>query len=44
MRANILRNTNFVKSDCFKDELIIILHSAVNNNLKALLELINYTE
>ena len=45
IRANILRNTNFVKSDCYKDELIIILHSAVNNNLKAsLLELINYTE
>ena len=45
IRANIFRNTNFVKSNCYKDELIIILHSVVNNNLKAsLLELINYTE
>ena len=33
IRANIFRNTNFVKSNCYKDELIIILHSVVNNNL-----------
>ena len=40
IRANILRNKNFVKSNC-----LIVLHSVVNNNLKAsLLELINYTE
>ena len=43
IKANILRNTNFVKSNCHKDELIIVLHSVVNNNLKAsLLELIEY--
>ena len=35
IKANILRNTNFVKSNCHKDELIIVLHSVVNNNLKA---------
>ena len=40
IRANILRNKSFVKSNC-----LIVLHSVVNNNLKAsLLELINYTE
>ena len=37
-----LKNTNFVKSNCCKDELIIVLHSAVKNNLKTLIELINY--
>ena len=38
-----LKNTNFVKSNCCKDELIILLHSAVKNNLKtSLTELINY--
>ena len=41
--ANTLKNTNFVKSNCYKDELIIVLHSVVNNNLKtSLIELINY--
>ena len=41
IRANILRNTNFVKSNCHKDEHIIVLHSVVNINLKiSLLELI----
>ena len=34
---------NFVKSNCCKDELIIVLHSAVKSNLKtSLIELINY--
>ena len=33
--ANTLKNTNFVKSNCYKDELIIVLHSVINNNLKA---------
>ena len=41
VKINILRNTNFVKSNCHKDEIIIVLHSVVSNNLKAsLLELI----
>ena len=35
LRQSVLRNTNFVKSNCHKDELIIVLHSVVNNNLKA---------
>ena len=41
--ANVLENKNFVKSNCHKDELIIVLHSIVNNNLEAsLLEVIKY--
>ena len=41
--ANVLENKNFVKSNCRKDELIIVLHSIVNNNLEAsLLEVIKY--
>ena len=45
IRANILRNANFVKSNCYKNEIIIVLPPVVNNNLKAsLLELINYIE
>ena len=45
IKANILRNTNFVKSTCYKNDIIIVLHSVVNNNLKvSLLELINYSE
>ena len=45
MRVNILRNTNFVKSICYKDEIIIVLHSVVNNNVKAsFVELINHSE
>ena len=40
IRANLLRNANFVESNCHKDEVIIVLHSVINNNLKAsLLEL-----
>ena len=40
---NVLENKNFVKSNCHKDELIIVLHSIVNNNLEAsLLEVIKY--
>ena len=35
IEANVLENTNFVKSNCYKDELMIVLHSAINNNLKA---------
>ena len=43
IEANVLENTNFVKSNCYKDELIIVLHSVINNNLKASLsELRNY--
>ena len=45
IKANILRNTNFVKSACYKNDIIIVLHSVANNNLKvSLLELINYSE
>ena len=45
VRANLLRNANFVESNCHKDEVIIVLHSVINNNLKAsLLELVNYCE
>ena len=41
IEANILRNTNFVKSTCYKEKIIIVLHSIVNNNLNtSLLELI----
>ena len=41
--ADGLENTNFIKSNCYKDELIIVLHSTVNSNLKApLLEVIKY--
>ena len=35
IEANVLENTNFVKSNCYKDELMIVLQSAINNNLKA---------
>ena len=43
VKINILRNTDFVKNNCHKDEIIIVLHSVVSNNLKAsLLELIEY--
>ena len=45
IKANILRNTNFVKSACYKNDIIIVLYSVANNNLKvSLLELINYSE
>ena len=43
LKANILRNTNFNKNSYYKDNIIIVLHSVINNNLKAsLLELIKY--
>ena len=39
--ADVLQNTNFTKGNWYKDQLIIVLHSVVNNNLKAsLLEVI----
>ena len=45
IKANILINTSFVKSTCYKDEIIIVLHFNVNTSPKAsLLELINYNE
>ena len=41
--ADVLEITNFIKSNCYKNELIIVLHSIVINNLKAsLLEVIKY--
>ena len=41
--ADVVENTNFIKSNCCKDELIMFLHSIVNNNLKAsLLEVRKY--
>ena len=33
--ADIFGNTNFVKSNCHKDEIIIVLHSVVNIIIKA---------
>ena len=45
IKTNIIRSANFVKNTCYKDNIIIVLHSAANNKLKAsLLELINYSE
>ena len=38
IEADVLENTNFSKRNCYKDELIIVLHSVVNNNLKTLLQ------
>ena len=35
IEANVLENINFVKSNSYKDELIIVFHSVINNNLKA---------
>ena len=41
--ADVLKNTNFIKSNCLKDNIIIVLHSVVNSNLNAsLLELVTY--
>ena len=41
--VDVLENTNFIKSNWYKDQLIIVLHFVVNNNLKAsLLEVIKY--
>ena len=43
IEAVALKNTTFVKSNCYKDKLIIVLHSVVNNILNAsLLELRKY--
>ena len=40
IEVDVLKNTNFLKSNCYKDKVIIVLHSVVKNNLKAsLLEL-----
>ena len=33
--TDVLENTNFVKSNCRKDEIIVVLHSVVNNIIKA---------
>ena len=33
--VDVLENTNFVKSNCHKDEIIIVLHSVVNSIIKA---------
>ena len=38
IEADVLENTNFSKRNCYKDELIIVLHSVFNNNLKTLLQ------
>ena len=39
----MLENMRFVKRNCSKEEIIIILHSVVNNNLKrSLLQVIKY--
>ena len=41
--ADVLENMRFVKRNCSKEEIIIILHSVVNNNLKrSLLQVIKY--
>ena len=43
IEADVLEDTSFVKSNCYEDKLIIVLHSVVNNNLRAsLLELRKY--
>ena len=43
IKAVVLKNTRFVKSNCYKDNLIIVLHSVVNNILhSSLLELRKY--
>ena len=38
--ADVLQNTNFTKSNWYKDQLIIVLHSVVNNLKASLLEVI----
>ena len=41
--ADVLENMRFVKRNCSKEEIIIILHSVINNNLKrSLLQVIKY--
>ena len=43
IEADILKNTNFVKSNCLKDKIIIVLDSFINDILIAsLLELRKY--
>ena len=43
IEADVLENTRFVESNYDKDEIIIVLHSVVNNNLKAsLLQVTKY--
>ena len=43
IKAVVLKNTSFVKSNCYKDNLIIVLHSVVNNILhSSLLKLRKY--
>ena len=33
--VDVLENTSFVKSNCCKDDIIIVLHSVVNSIIKA---------
>ena len=43
IEADVLKNTSFIKNNCQKDKLIIVLYSVVNNILNAsLLELRKY--
>ena len=43
IETDVLRNTSFVKSNCYKNKLIIALHSVINNILNAsLLQLRKY--
>ena len=43
IEADILKNTNFVKSNCLKDEIIMVLDSAINDILiTSLLEIRKY--
>ena len=43
IEADVLKNTNFVKSNCLKDKIIIVLDSFINDILIAsLLELRKY--
>ena len=41
--ADVLENTNSLQSNCHKDEIIIVLHSFINNIIKSsLLEVTEY--
>ena len=45
IEAAVLKNTSFVKSNCYKEKLIIVLHSVVNNVVNgSLLELRKYNK
>ena len=45
IEADILKNTNFVKSNCLKDKIIIIQDSVINDILIAsLLEIRKYED